>query len=69
MAGASRSSPTSGGGNPLSDPEDNVTVDIKDNTGTVVATATRRPVPDYGTPAWDEFMREIEGKIKDATGQ
>lgn len=53
----------------MSNPEDNVTVEIKDNTGTVVETVTRRPVPDYGTPAWDEFMREIEGKVKSATGQ
>lgn len=52
----------------MTDPEDNVTVEIKVG-GEVVDTATRRPVPDYGTPAWDNFMREIEAKIKTATGQ
>ena len=52
----------------MSDPEDNVTVEIK-VAGEVVDTASRRPVPAYGTQAWSDFMREIEGKIKQATGQ
>lgn len=52
----------------MTDPEDTISVDIK-VSGEVVDTATRRPIPDFDTPAWDEFMREIEGKIKNATGQ
>lgn len=53
----------------MSDPEDNVSIDIKDNTGTVVETVTRRPVPTYGTPAWDDMMREVSAKTKTVTGQ
>lgn len=52
----------------MSNPEDEVTVDIKVG-GEVVATVSRRPVPDFGTPEWDAFLREVEGAIKDATGQ
>lgn len=52
----------------MSDPEDTISVDIKVG-GVVVDTASRRPAPEFGSPEWDEFMREIEGKIKDATGQ
>lgn len=54
----------------MSDPRDNVTVEIKVGTPPVLAdTVTRRPVPEYGTEAWDEMMREISAKTKAATGQ
>lgn len=52
----------------MTDPNSTVSVQITVN-GVEDGTVTARPIPDYGTPEWDEFIREIEGKIKEATGQ
>lgn len=54
----------------MTDPESNVTIEIKVGIPPVTAdTVTRRPFPEYGTEDWDDFMREISAKTKSATGQ
>jgi hypothetical protein len=52
----------------MSDPNSTVSVQIVVN-GEPDGTATARPIPEFGSPEWDAFIRDIEGKIKTATGQ
>lgn len=54
----------------MTDPDDNVTIEIKVGDPPVtVDTVTRRPVPVFGTEGWNDMIREVSAKTKAATGQ